>query len=259
MCCWKGRSKVPFQDISNFLIEKTKDNPASIHIDLIGLIRLGKSQDEMMDNFYKILMDTQEGGGNIVVPNYTYSLTKNEVFDLNSTPPTIGKVCEYLSKTGVSRTQDGNFSYLNFSNHFFQEHLQKIESYETFGENSLIDELFESDGYLCALGCGLEFTEIHYIEKKLNVPYRFNKKFTGKINNGVDEYVQDNTYFCRDTSLGLRSNFDALYGDLKKEGLIEYWSIDNIFEVEAIKFRELYTFIKSKLKKNRNYLVSSYV
>jgi len=50
-----------------------------------------------------------------------------------------------------------------------------------------------------------------------------------------------------------------LYGDLKKEGLIEYWSIDNIFEVEAIKFRELYTFIKSKLKKNRNYLVSSYV
>ena len=249
---------MPFPKISTFLIDKTKGNPASLHIDLIGLIRLGRNQDEMMDNFYKILIDTQEGGGNIVVPNYTYSLTKNEVFNLNSTPPTIGKVCEYLSKTSVPRTQDGNFSYLNFSNHFFQEHLQKIESYETFGENSLIDELFESDGYLCALGCGLEFTEIHYIEKKLNIPYRFDKKFTGKINNGVDEYVQNNTYFCRDTSLRLRSNFDALYGDLKKEGLIEHWNIDNIFEVRAIKFREIYTFIKSKLKNNINYLVSDY-
>ena len=65
-------------------------------------------------------------------------------------------------------------------------------------------------------------------------------------------------YFCRDTSLRLRSNFDALYGDLKKEGLIEHWSIDNIFEVKAIKFREIYTFIKSKLKNNINYLVSDY-
>ena len=213
----------------------------------------------MMGNFYKILIDTQKSGGNIVVPNYTYSLTKNEVFDLYTTPPSVGKVCEYLSKTEVPRTQDGNFSYLNFSNHFFQDHLQKIESYATFGKNSLIDELFDSDGYLCALGCGLEFTEIHYIEKKLNVPYRFNKKFTGKIKDGADEYKQNNTYFCRDTSLGLRSNFDVLYMDLKKEGLIEYWRIDNIFEIEAIKCRELYTFIKSKLKKNNKYLVSDLV
>jgi aminoglycoside 3-N-acetyltransferase len=245
-----------FQEISTLLINKTRDNPASIHIDLMGLIRLGKNQEEMMDNFYKILIDTQEGGGNIVVPNYTYSLTKNEVFNINSTPPTIGRVCEYLSKTDVPRTQDGNFSYLNFSNHFFHEHLQKIETYATFGKNSLIDELFESNGYLCALGCGLEFTEIHYIEKKLNVPYRFNKKFTGKINNGVDEYVQDNTFFCRDISLELQSSFDVLYDDLKKEGMIEYWSIDNIFAIEAVKFRELYSFIKSKLNKNINYLVS---
>ena len=109
---------MPFREISTFLIEKTRNNPASIHIDLMGLIRLGKNQDEMMNNFYKILIDTQEGGGNIVVPNYTYSFTKNEVFNLNSTLPTIGKVCEYLSKTSVQRTQDGNFSYLNFSNHF---------------------------------------------------------------------------------------------------------------------------------------------
>ena len=245
-----------FQEISTLLIEKTRSNPASIHIDLIGLIRLGKNQEEMMDNFYKILIDTQEGGGNIVVPNYTYSLTKNEVFNLNSTPPTIGKVCDYLSKKDVLRTQDGNFSYLNFSNHFFHEHLQKLETYATFGKNSLIDELFESDGYLCALGCGLEFTEIHYIENKLNVPYRFNKKFTGKINNGVDEYLQDNIFFCRDISLEFKSNFVVLYEDLKTEGLLECWSIDNIIEIEAIKFRDLYAFIKSKLKKNANYLVS---
>jgi len=31
------------------------------------------------------------------------------------------------------------------------------------------------------------------------------------------------------------------------------------FEIEAIKFRDLYTFIKSKLKKNINYLVDDYV
>lgn len=247
-----------FEDIPAFLIQKTKNYPASIHISLIGLIRLGKSQSEMLDNFLKILINTQEGGGNIVVPNYTYSLTKNEIFYIKTTQPTVGKVCEYLSKTDTPRTHDGNFSYLIFSNYFFQDHLQILEEYNTFGKNSLIDELYKSDGYLCTLGCGLQLTEIHYIEKKLNVPYRFDKKFIGKINDGGGEYIQENTYYCRDTSLKLRSNFDILYNDLKKEGLIEHWAIPDIFEIEAIKFQELYKFIEDKLKKNPNYLVSDY-
>ena len=249
--------KALLQSVSDLLIKKTKNNPASIHIDLLGLIRLGRNQLEMMDTFYKVLTNVQEGGGNIVIPSYTYSFTKDEVFDLNSTPPTIGKVCEYLNKTDAPRTHDGNFSYLSFSNHFFQRYLQKIECYETFGENSLISELFESDGYLCALGCGLEFTEIHYIERKLNVSYRFNKKFIGKVHTGKSEYIQENIYFCRDMTLNLSSNFDALYYDLKNEGLLERWSIDNILEIEAIKFRELFSFIESKLKKKKDYLVVS--
>jgi len=246
------------QDISDFLIEKTKDRPASIHIDLIGLIRLGISQDEMMDNFHQILANVQKGGGNIVIPNYTYSLTKNEVFDLSSTMPTVGKVCEYLSNKHSLKTQDGNFSYLNFSNHFFRRHLHRLKEYSTFGEGSLIDELFESDGYLCNLGCGLQLTEIHYIEKKLNVPYRLDKKFIGKICDNKGEYTQELVYFCRDMSMKLRSNFDALHHDLIKEGLIEYWSIDKMLEIEAIRFQDLFKFIQYKLENNPNYLVSHY-
>ena len=58
-------------------------------------------------------------------------------------------------------------------------------------------------------------------------------------------------------TLNLSSNFDALYYDLKNEGLLERWSIDNILEIEAIKFRELFSFIESKLKKKKDYLVVS--
>ena len=50
---------MPFPKISTFLINKTKGNPASLHIDLIGLIRLGKSQDEMFGNFLTIKKDGQ--------------------------------------------------------------------------------------------------------------------------------------------------------------------------------------------------------
>jgi aminopeptidase-like protein/aminoglycoside N3'-acetyltransferase len=243
------------EKIINLLVEKTKNKPASIHLDLVGLIRLAKNKKEMMNGFYEILLASQDKGANIVIPNYTYSLTKNETFNFKTSIPTIGKVYEYLSENYQKKSHDGNFSYIVFSNSFFQNHLKTQQNYETFGKNSLIDELYNTDGYLCALGCGLDqLTEIHYIENLLKVRYRFNKKFVSKIKDDDTEYVQTNTYFCRDNTLGLKSDFTTLYDDLKKENLIEYWNIDGDFEIEAIKFKTIFNFIKEKISHENLYL-----
>ena len=244
-----------YNKIIDLLVEKTKNNPASIHLDLIGLIRLGKSQNEMMNNFFNILNSVKKYDGNIAIPSYSYSLTKSELFDLHTTPSSIGKVYEFLRAKGIERTQDGIFSYLNFSTKYFQKDLVEKFRYESFGQNSLIDELYESDGYLCSLGCGLDqLTEIHYIEKKLNVNYRFDKIFIGTVKDKDKTYIQKNKYFCRDHTLGLKSDFNTLYNDLKKDNLVEYWKVDEVFEIEAIKFKTLFSYIENKVLNNKNYL-----
>ena len=55
-----------------------------------------------------------------------------------------------------------------------------------FGKNSLFDFLFKNKAKILCLGCSYnEITYTHFIEEKLNVDYRYNKKFKGYyIKNG---------------------------------------------------------------------------
>ena len=55
--------------------------------------------------------------------------------------------------------------------------------YETFGDNSLIGELFNSNGYICCVGDVFHNTptEVHFIERLLQVSYRSNKTMSGEI------------------------------------------------------------------------------
>ena len=94
---------------------KTKNNPLIMHINLIGLFRLGHNNEERFNKFNIILNDIQNSGGNIAIPTYSYSYAQNKLYDMKNTPSKLGVVSEYLRKKNVlKRTIDPNFSYLLF-------------------------------------------------------------------------------------------------------------------------------------------------
>ena len=97
------------------IASKTKNNPLIIHINPIGLIRLGHNNEERFNKFNTILNDIQNSGGNIAIPTYSYSYARNELYDMRNTPSNLDVVSEYLRKKNVlKRTIDPNFSYLLF-------------------------------------------------------------------------------------------------------------------------------------------------
>ena len=133
----------------------------------------------------------------------------------------------------------------------------KTSNYSSFGEGSLIEEVFNKDGYLGAIGNALEYlTEIHFLEKKLNVDYRFDKVFTGySIDSDGNKMSNKITYFCRDLNANYSVSLVQLKKDIKSAGLIETWRlIEFNLKIEVIKIRELYLFIKEKLLIDPEYL-----
>ena len=242
------------QEIAN----STKYKPLIIHINPLGLFRMGRSNSERFFNLNTILNKVQKEGGNIAIPSYSYSYTKNDVYDIKHTRSDLDEISEYLRKNNkIKRTIDANFSYILFGNKFSNKHLL-MSNYSSFGEGSLMEEVFNKDGYLGAIGGALEYlTEIHFLENKLNVIYRFDKVFTGtSIMSNGRVFNNKITYFCRDYSY--MPSFVQLKKDVKDVGLVKTWQLTSFnLKIEVIKMQELYFFIKEKLETNPKYLLKS--
>ena len=240
------------------LSHKTKSNPLIVHINPVGLFRMARSNKERFEKFNIMLNEVQNNGGNIAIPTYSYSYTKKEVYDVLNTPSGLDKISEYLRVNNKKkRTTDANFSYLLFGNGFPGKHFTVPNHYSSFGEESLIDDVFNKDGYLGAIGGILErLTEVHFIEKKLNVDYRFNKLFTGlSIDKNGKKTNSKITYFCRDLDSDYVVSFVRLKNDIKSQGLVKTWIIAEFnLKIEVVKIREVYNFIKEKLLENPKYL-----
>jgi len=135
--------------------------------------------------------------GTLVVPVYSYSFCKREVFDPASTPSTCGPWSEFVrTQPGARRSLDPIFSVAALGAR--AEELTRDVPAECFGPDSFWDRLFQADGVICNLNVWVSSTFIHYVEKKLRVPYRFDKVFPGTFSvNGVRRKGAA-IFFCQD-------------------------------------------------------------
>jgi aminoglycoside N3'-acetyltransferase len=244
------------EDFSRFIAEKTAQHPMVIHINPIGLFRLGRNNKERFENFNSLLLSIEKYGGNILIPTYSYSYSSNELYNPLETPSKLDAVSEYLRQNHATRrTFDPHFSYIQFGS-FFKEHHYAVRDHNSFGIGSLLDELFKANGYLASLGNIIGYwTEVHYLEQKLDIPYRFNKSFKGITKFGNDSMESMITFYCRNHTFNLGVDLSLMANDLVKEERVEFWKNDLIdFQFEVMKFQDLYTFIQTKVEDSPYYL-----
>jgi len=246
-------SKLTLQEVSNNL----KDSPLILHINPMGLFRLANDNHQRFSKIDLILNKIYKYGGNIAVPSFSYSYTKNELYDILNTPSDLDSISEYLrSNNAEKRTSDANFSYVLFGKSFSDKYCKPMD-YSTFGSGSLIDYVYDNNGYLGAIGGALDYlTEIHYLEKKLNVDYRIDKDFYGvtidKYGNKIKNKI---TYFCKNLDYEYLVSFAKLKEDIRNIGLVENWHISEFnLKIEVVKIQELYDFIREKLIIDERYL-----
>lgn len=256
-----------YNKILDLLVSKTSDHPAVFHIDMVGLMYFGLNDQKdirqliasKLDRFNTLLNTAGQYGGNILIPAFSYSFSSQSddgIYNIKTSPSSIGQVNEYIHSMNTGkRTVDPMLSYTVFSNNPDFRHFHP-QDYESFGNTSLIDRFFTSQGYICAIGPVLRrMTEAHYVEKELNVPYRNDFLFKGHIidHDGIRS-AQKAVFYGRELDTPYEADFSNLEKHLKAKNLVESWEVGQ-FRIEAVRSDILREEMHRLYKQNNSFFI----
>ena len=92
----------------------------------------------------------------------------------------MGMFTDYvLKQPGTIRSLDPNFSIA--ANGGKAVYYTQNPPEKSFGDNCFFERFYENNGLICNLNFDAGTTYVHYVEHKLNVPYRYDKQFKGKV------------------------------------------------------------------------------
>lgn len=169
------------------------------NIGFFGIPSEGNNRETADRIILEGFLDVIGMSGTLIVPTFTYSFCKNEIFDPDLSQSTCGRWSEYVrTQPAARRSLDPLFSVAAIGKKS-REITENIPN-ECFGEGSFWERFHLANGVICNLNVWAISTFIHYIEKKINVPYRYDKLFQGKIS--VDGKIRCSkaVYFCQDGS-----------------------------------------------------------
>ena len=159
----------------------------------------GRSVEAAGETILGAFVDVLGPSGTLVVPTFTYSFAKGEVFDVQNTPGSCGVFTEAVrTSPGAMRSADPMFSVTAVGAQAAA--LTSGISVECFGEGSVWDRLFDLDALICNLNLDAASTFIHFVERRLSVPYRYDKLFTGWSTRDGEPHKDSVLFFCQDAS-----------------------------------------------------------
>jgi len=206
----------------------------------------------LLDSYIDTFKDVVGREGLVVMPTFTYSATKNQIFDLADSKSEVGALTEYFRKQPqVVRSSHPIFSFAAWGNG--AKNFLKLESYDCFGRKSILGKLHDAKAKYILLGAGMHesATFVLYSEQKNKVYYRYFKNFTGIIKDGKKKFELSVRYFVRD--LNHNYSWRQLEKDALGRGIIKKFKFSG-GDILLVDSRKIDGLIKHKLKENKNYL-----
>jgi len=192
--------------------------------------------------------------GTLVVPTFSYSFCRGEPFSREGTRSVCGFFSEMVRlDPEARRSDDANFSVAALGRK--AEYFTRDAPQHSFGPDSFFERFLKEDGKICNFNFDAGSTFIHYAERLLKVPYRFDKAFAGKsvINgNEIEKCFYHFVYDLEKPENG--PDFVALDKLARKRGLVRTARLGR-GAVVVISARDTLELIKSELKVNPSFLV----
>lgn len=117
--------------------------------------------------------------GTLIVPAFTFSFCRNEVFNPRTSVATTGVFANLvLSQPSRYRTVHPNHSFVALG--VDADKVVEFRSPTSFGKGSSFESMLEHDVKVLLLGV-FQNSFVHYVEQFVGVPYRYEKKFSGVI------------------------------------------------------------------------------
>ena len=170
-----------------------------VHGFIPSLGRIEGGYETLFNALFSIVGDN----GGIIVPTFSYSFTKSEIFDVRNTKSTVGDFTNHFLKLNdCYRNLEPNFSMAGIGNSIKDIILRDREL--TFGKNSIYEKIEDSDVLFLLLGIGWDqgLSYFMHLEASYAVDYRYNKEFKGELINYDGNLLLDKAvHFVRDLSI----------------------------------------------------------
>lgn len=154
----------------------------------------------------------------IAVPTFTYSFTNSLTFSAADSVSEVGRFSEEVRKLApvAHRTLDPIFSVVDVDDFGWAKEL----NHDAFGENSLWRQWQDLDAVIVNLDLPhIVATQFHFIEKLANVPYRFDKTFSGEIIDANGRSTTcDYNYYVRNLDIPSTWNRVLLKEEIRRAG-----------------------------------------
>ena len=233
-----------------------KNDKIFIHsnIGFFGKLKNCFDSTDYYREFKKAIIEVIGIDGTLAVPTFSYSFTNNEIFDFSKTPSTCGIFSEMIRLDPEStRSIDPNFSVAAIGRDakFFTDNMPK----HSFGPDSFWDRFLKNDGKICNFNFDSGSTFFHFVEKTINVPYRYDKKFSGKIlkNNKIMEENWFHFVFDHEKKI-YWPNFEKFNKKAIELGLVKISNLGK-GQITCIRTKDIFTLIQNELKNNPTFLI----
>jgi len=221
-------------------------------ISLLGIPDCNISDKKFFNFFLKSFFKVLGKGGTVIIPTFTYSFTNKKIYD-----PLFSKtICGFLSASAQKHILgklylDPNLSCVIFGKmkNFFSQNPSK----NSYDEKSLFARFFETNGKICNINLDAGSTFLHYLERKLNVIYRFDKTFFGKIKINNIYKKTFSTIFVKNKNNKKETSFKKFTLLAKNNNFYKKISLGKGF-IGAISAYDCYSLLQKQLTKNSSFL-----
>jgi len=192
-----------------------------VHSDVRNCLRVaGATRDQKLDTIIEGLAEAVPDGA-LIMPTFSYSFCRNELFDVENTPSAVGVLTEHFRRRpGTRRTTDPIFSTAVMGSlpTAQEADLFAVGDKDCFGEHSVFAYLRQADAMQVCLGTAA-CTFIHHVEQRARVPYRYFKDFRGVVAHGGTLSLTTARYFVRPLEDAFNATVYPLLARLHERGL----------------------------------------
>lgn len=223
------------------LLEKHKVKSGDnlfIHGNAIVIAQMkGGSLEEKIYKFWNTIIEFLGPKGTIIVPTFTYSPMKSEIFDYRFSESSVGQFSEqFRNLPKVQRTLHPIFSVAYRG--ILSECIKELSLNTCFGEQSIFELLLTKKFRIFCFGCSFNaVTFIHFIEENLQVKYRYYKYFASKYFQNNQIKTVEVKYYVRDLKMKIstKPNLEKLKRKLIHNKTFENFTLflNSVYSVNA--------------------------
>jgi len=229
------------------------------HVRLKGL----RQKDDILNLEYetltKLLLDSFTDvfhPKTILVPTFTYSFTDSGVYHRKFSKSEVGRFSEEVRKKfSEFRTPDPIFSVADMMGYLQNK---QIDYTTAFGEGGLFEFLHEENCAIINIDLSeILMTQVHYIEKKCGVSYRYDKEFEGIVYKDEQSWQDVKyEYFVRDLDDDPQMDHEKREQFLRDQGGLQSVKKDGITG-SWISAQQKHILLSEKMDSNERYLLEN--